>query len=148
MAQLISPASLSLGISLIGLLLLMFTKRQRAGKVFVSIGLFLMVLFSYSFIPNYLLRSLEGKYDPYYIQLSNKSFKAEGMQPVKFVVILGGGHISDPQLPITSQIGGESLVRLVEGVRIYNKYSPTTINIRRFIFRHFKCTNPSNKRTI
>jgi uncharacterized SAM-binding protein YcdF (DUF218 family) len=41
----------------------------------------------------------------------------------KFVVVLGGGHISDPKLPITSQISGESLVRLVEGIRIYKKYS-------------------------
>jgi uncharacterized SAM-binding protein YcdF (DUF218 family) len=123
LAQFMSPASLSLGISLIGLLLLVFTKRQRVGKVFVSIGLFLMLLFSYSVIPNYLLRPLEGKYDPYYIQLPNKSFESEGMQPVKFVVVLGGGHISDPKLPITSQIGEESLVRLIEGIRIYKKYS-------------------------
>lgn len=121
-AQLISPVSLMLGISLIGLLLLVFTKRQRAGKVLVSIGLFLMLLFSYSVMPNYLLRSLEGKYDPYHIQLSNKIFESESMHP-KFVVVLGGGHISDPKLPITSQIGGDSLVRLVEGIRIYQKYS-------------------------
>jgi uncharacterized SAM-binding protein YcdF (DUF218 family) len=122
LAQFMSPASLSLGISLIGLLLLVFTKRQRVGKVFVSIGLFLMLLFSYSVIPNYLLRPLEGKYDPYYIQLPNKSFESESMHP-KFVVVLGGGNISDPKLPVTSQIGGDSLVRLVEGIRIYQKYS-------------------------
>ena len=123
MLQLMSPVSLSLFISLIGLLLLLFTKRQRAGKVFVSIGLFLIVLFSYSVIPDYLLRSLEGKYSPYYIQHSNKSSVLEGRHPVKFVVVLGGGHISDPKLPITSQIGEESLVRLIEGIRIYKKYS-------------------------
>ena len=93
------------------------------GKVFVSIGLFLMLLFTYSVIPNYLLRSLESKYDPYYIQLSNKSLESESMQLVKFVVVLGGGHTSDPKLPITSQIGKESLVRLIEGIRIYKKYS-------------------------
>ena len=122
-AQLVSPASLSLGISLIGLLLLMFTKRQRAGKVFISIGLLLMLLFSYSIIPDYVLRSLEGKYDPYDIQLPNTSIESEGRHSVKFVVVLAGGHISDPKLPITSQIGGESLVRLVEGIRIYQKYS-------------------------
>jgi uncharacterized SAM-binding protein YcdF (DUF218 family) len=123
MAQLISPASLSLGISLIGLLLLLFTKRQGAGKVFVAIGLLLMVLFSYSFMPNYLLRPLEGKYGPYYIQLANNSYVSEGRHPVKFIVVLGAGHISDPKLPITSQIGRESLVRLVEGIRMYRKYS-------------------------
>lgn len=123
MAQFMSPASISLGISLIGWVLLVFTKRQRAGKVFVAIGLFLMMLFSYSIIPNALLRALEGKYDPYYIQLPNNSSESEGRQPVKFIVVLGGGHISDPKLPITSQIGEESLVRLIEGIRIYRKYS-------------------------
>ena len=122
-AQVVSPASLMLWISLIGLLLLLFTKRQKVGKVFVAIGLFLMLLFSYSVIPNYLLRPLEGKYDPYYIQLSNKSSVLESRHPVKFVVVLGGGHTSDPKLPITSQIGEESLVRLIEGIRIYKKYS-------------------------
>ncbi len=123
LSQLISTASLMLWASLIGLLLLLFTKKQRAGKAFVAIGLFLILLFGYSFIPNYLLRPLEGKYDPYYIQLSNNSYVSEGGHPVKFIVVLGGGHISDPKLPITSQIGEESLVRLIEGIRIYRKYS-------------------------
>ena len=122
-ALLISPVSLIIGISLIGLLLLFFTKRQRTGKIFVSIGLFLMLLFSYGAMPNYLLSSLEGKYDPYYGQRSNTSFESKGVQQMKFVVVLGGGNISDPELPVTSQIGGDSLVRLVEGIRIYQKYS-------------------------
>jgi uncharacterized SAM-binding protein YcdF (DUF218 family) len=123
LAECMSPASLSLGISLIGLLLLVFTKRQRAGKVFVAIGLFLMLLFGYSFMPNYLLRPLEGKYGSYYLQLSKNSSISEGRHSVKFIVVLGGGHISDPKLPITSQIGEVSLVRLIEGIRIYRKYS-------------------------
>ncbi|MCE5283531.1 MAG: YdcF family protein, partial [Deltaproteobacteria bacterium] len=35
------------------------------------------------------------------------------------VVVLGSGHVSDPDLPRTAQIGGSSLYRLVEGIRIY-----------------------------
>jgi uncharacterized SAM-binding protein YcdF (DUF218 family) len=123
LAECMAPASLSLGIALIGLFLLLFTKRQRGGKMFVSIGLFFILLFSYSIVPNYLLSSLEGKYDPYYIQLPNKNLESETMPPVRFVVVLGAGHISDQKLPITSQIGEESLVRLIEGIRIYKKYS-------------------------
>jgi uncharacterized SAM-binding protein YcdF (DUF218 family) len=34
-------------------------------------------------------------------------------------VVLGGGHTSDPKLPITSQLSNASLVRLVEGIRIH-----------------------------
>jgi len=38
------------------------------------------------------------------------------------VVVLGGGHTSDETLPVTSQINGSSLVRLIEGIRIYRKH--------------------------
>jgi uncharacterized SAM-binding protein YcdF (DUF218 family) len=82
-----------------------------------------MVLFGYSFMPNYLLRPLEGKYSPSYIQRSETSSVSEGRHPIQFIVVLGGGHISDPNLPITSQIGKESLVRLIEGIRMYRKHS-------------------------
>jgi uncharacterized SAM-binding protein YcdF (DUF218 family) len=40
---------------------------------------------------------------------------------VKWVVVLGGGHISDPKLPATGQIGATTLARLVEGIRIYHQ---------------------------
>jgi uncharacterized SAM-binding protein YcdF (DUF218 family) len=43
----------------------------------------------------------------------------ENIQNVKLIVVLGGGHVSDPKLPITSQISEPSLVRLVEGIRIH-----------------------------
>ena len=122
-SEIMSPVSLSLLMSLIGFFLLWFTKRQRSGKVFMSIGLLLILLFGYGIIPNYLLRPLERKYDPYCTQHSIKSSSFNAGHPVKFVLVLGGGHISDPQLPITGQIGEESLVRLVEGVRIYKNRS-------------------------
>jgi uncharacterized SAM-binding protein YcdF (DUF218 family) len=38
--------------------------------------------------------------------------------PIKFVVVLAGGHKSDPAIPVTSQLSGESMIRLVEGIRI------------------------------
>lgn len=39
------------------------------------------------------------------------------------MLVLGGGHISDAELPITSQINNISLVRLIEGIRIYRKHT-------------------------
>jgi uncharacterized SAM-binding protein YcdF (DUF218 family) len=39
----------------------------------------------------------------------------------KWVVVLGGGHISNPRLPVTSQITNSALSRLVEGIRLYKE---------------------------
>jgi len=116
------PVPLSILISLIGLLLLWFTKRQRVGKIFVSLGIFLMLLFSSMATSNHLLRPLENKYDSSNTQLENRVL-AENMGSIKFIVVLGGGHISDSKLPITSQIGEDTLVRLIEGIRLYQKYA-------------------------
>ncbi len=38
--------------------------------------------------------------------------------PPRFVVALGSGHVSDARLPATGQIGGPSLARLAEGIRL------------------------------
>jgi len=45
------------------------------------------------------------------------------VNPIKFIIVLGGGHVSDPKLPITSQITKNTLVRLVEGIRLYRKHT-------------------------
>jgi uncharacterized SAM-binding protein YcdF (DUF218 family) len=104
------------------LLLLWFTKKQRTGKIFVSLGVFSLLLFSYTAPSNQLLKPLERKYDMDTIQIENRVL-SENMGSIKFIVVLGGGHISDPNLPITSQIGEDTLVRLIEGIRLYRKYA-------------------------
>jgi uncharacterized SAM-binding protein YcdF (DUF218 family) len=116
------PVPLSISISVIGLLLLWFTKRQRVGKIFVSLGVFSLLIFSYTATSNQLLRPLENKYDRSNTQLESR-VPSENMGSIKFIVVLGGGHISDSNLPITSQIGEDTLVRLIEGIRLYRKYA-------------------------
>ncbi|MDP1761566.1 MAG: ElyC/SanA/YdcF family protein, partial [Deltaproteobacteria bacterium] len=37
----------------------------------------------------------------------------------KWIVVLGGGHVSDPRLPSNSQISAPTLGRVVEGVRLH-----------------------------
>ena len=46
---------------------------------------------------------------------------------VKWVVVLGGGHISDPKLPGTSQLSDSATVRVVEGVRLHKMIPGTKI---------------------
>jgi len=112
LSPLFFPLTLVLGILLLGLFLVSLTRRRRTGKIFVLIGVLLLGMLSYDGVSDRLLRPLEYQYPPL--------LSLENIQNVKWIVVLAGGHTSDPKLPITSQISGNSLVRLIEGIRIYN----------------------------
>ena len=118
----LNPLPLSLLLSFLGLYLLWFTTKQKVGKILVSVGLIILTLFSYSIITDKLLRPLERKYKSFKMNGSSLVSKAEDKSAIKFVVVLGGGHALDPELPLISQIGRSELVRLIEGIRIYRKY--------------------------
>lgn len=68
---------------------------------------------SYDGISGSILSPLEYKYPPI--------LDAQNIRTVKWIVVLGGGHTSDPKLPVTSQIGKASLSRLVEGIRLHRE---------------------------
>jgi uncharacterized SAM-binding protein YcdF (DUF218 family) len=112
-APLFSSVPFILGILLLGLFLIWLTRKQKTGKVVVLIGIIFLGTLSYDVVSNKLLRPLEYKYPPL-LSLQN-------IRNVKWIVVLGSGHTSDPKLPITSQISSASLVRLVEGIRIHNE---------------------------
>ena len=112
-APLFLPLPLCLTALLIGLYLLWFTRKQKVGKIIVTGGVVLLALFSYGLFTNSLLKSLESKFPPL-IDLREVS-------DVKWVVVLGRGHISDPRLPVTGQISNSGLARLVEGIRIHKR---------------------------
>ena len=40
---------------------------------------------------------------------------------VKWIVVLGGGNMSDPKIPVTSQLSEAAMVRLIEAVRLHNR---------------------------
>ncbi|HUV50914.1 MAG TPA: envelope biogenesis factor ElyC [Anaerolineae bacterium] len=112
-APLLFPLSIILEILILGIFLLWFTRRQKAGKVLVFIGALLLGLLSYSSMSDICLKPLEYKYPPV--------MDLHQFSDVKWIVVLGGGHNSDPKLPVTGQIGDSSLSRLLEGVRIHKK---------------------------
>ena len=110
-APLFFPLSIGLSVYLVGVVFLWFTRRPKAGKIFVSVAFAFLLFISYGIISDVPLTHLENKYPP----LTDLSDYAN----VKWVVVLGGGHTSDPKLPANSQISSPSLMRLVEGIRIY-----------------------------
>lgn len=111
------PVPLCLGVLLAGLIFLWCTKRQTTGKVIITIGVAILLLFSLSFFPNMCLRYLEHKHVSYIAS----QMKEDNFSDIKYVVVLAGGHILDPKIPVTSQFCYEGLVRLIEGIRLYKK---------------------------
>jgi uncharacterized SAM-binding protein YcdF (DUF218 family) len=107
------PLPLILGLLIAGLILLWFTKRQKLGKILAACGTAILMLLSFNSISKGLLKSLERRYPP--LNCSESSHGHAG--PIRGIVVLGGGHVSDEKLPITSQIGASSMSRLVEGIR-------------------------------
>lgn len=121
------PVMLGMLISFMGLFFLLATKKKRTGKIMVSAGLLLMLLLSYGFVSDSLIKPLEYRYKPYDIQLANELLKSQNQLPLKYVVVLGAGHVTDPSLPVTSQINDDSLVRLVEGIIIHRKHKASKL---------------------
>jgi len=115
-AALLTPLPLSLIAILLGLLLLWFTQKKRAGNTLILIGAASLTVFSLPPVSNSLLASLENQY-PGQIQhlITSKTH-------VKFIVVLGGGHVTDPAIPVTSQVNTATLARVTEGARLLKKF--------------------------
>ncbi len=118
----LSPLSFSILISFLGLFFLWFTTKQKTGKILVSVGVIVLTLFSYSIIADKLLRPLERQYDRFETNRLSIASGTENKSDIKYVVVLAGGHVSDPEIPLLSQINSNPLIRLIEGIRIYRKY--------------------------
>ncbi len=103
---------LALQIILLGLILFLFRK-TRSGLFFVFAGIVFLCAISIEPVADSLLRPLEQKYQP--LQHNTE------LKPA-YVVILGGGHFFDEELPPNIMLGSSSLSRLVEGLRIKNMY--------------------------
>lgn len=121
-SELFMPVPLCFLCAIAGLFLLWFTKRQRTGKILVTIGLFILVFFSFSLVPNYMLGSLERMHPIYNQGVTDEILKLENQFPLKYIVVLGGGHTWDANLPLMSQLSEHTLSRLVEGVSLHLKY--------------------------
>ena len=109
-AAFLTPMALCWEISFCGLILLWFTRKKKAAKVLLTIGLGLLYLLSFRPLSSAFLMPLENRY-PYY----------QGRDAVSYILVLGGGAVEDPRLPIVSQLSDPSLNRLVEGIGIYRR---------------------------
>jgi len=87
-----------------------FKNKNNFAKLSLSFSLFLYLLFGYPIFSNILVKSLEDKYPKY-----------DYSHHIKYIHVLGSGHNEDPLQPLSSQISGAGLKRIIEGVLIYKK---------------------------
>lgn len=113
------PVTMVLIILLLGLFLLILSRRKKTGKVFILIGILLLGTLSYEPFSERLLKPLEYMYPPLIHPVT--------MEDIRWIVVLGGGHTSDQRLSVTSQISDLSLFRLVEGIRLHRELPKTKL---------------------
>jgi len=115
-SHLFQPLSIVLVLLVSGLMLLWVTRKKNLGKIFLTLGTILLLLASYGFLADRLAASLENRYLPL--------LKVEDIQKakdIKWIVVLGGGNLPDPRLPLSSQLNPDALTRLLEGVRLHRQ---------------------------
>jgi uncharacterized SAM-binding protein YcdF (DUF218 family) len=113
LAPFLYPLPLVLSLLGLGLFFLWLTPWRRAGRLFVTLGGLLLAALSWGPLPDRLAGSLEDRYPPL--------TSLKGLQEIRWVAVLGGGHSSDPRLPVTGQVDDSTLVRLTEGIRIHRQ---------------------------
>ncbi len=103
---------------LLGIAFLVFGKKKRLGLLMALSATLLLYALSTPFVSSSLLRPLESLYPPLEISSSATAPSAIDLSRVRWIVVLGGGHVWDIQVPVTSRVSRETLVRLTEGIRI------------------------------
>lgn len=121
LASLFSPLSISLELVAFGLILLVFSRKQKTGKVFVALGMIVLLMCSLEGVSGRILRTLEAQYPPLSVPgIMRPAIMGTTEPAVKWIVVLAGGVVGDSTLPIQLQVSQHSRVRLMEGIRLHH----------------------------
>jgi uncharacterized SAM-binding protein YcdF (DUF218 family) len=115
------PLPLSLELLLLGIAVLWFTKRQRTGKVLVSLGAAFLCLCSSPLLITHAVTTWESTYRPLLAHTDESGRVIGDLPSVRWIVVLGGGVSRDTKLPANLQLGPRSLSRVIEGIRQYRR---------------------------
>ncbi len=111
-SSLLMPLPAMLIIGMIGLMLIMFTRNQKTGCFIVLFSFIGIFLISFQPVSSRLLMPLERQHSAF----------LPVDQPIDYVMVLGGGHVVDDDIPPTSELSRTGLMRLAEGIRIMRIY--------------------------
>ncbi|MFW7523120.1 envelope biogenesis factor ElyC [Vibrio ostreicida] len=111
-SSLLMPLPALLIIGLMGLMLIMFTRKQKSGCFIVLFSLVGIFLIAFQPVSSRLLMPLERQYSAF--------FPVD--EPINYVMVLGSGHVVDDEIPPTSELSRTGLMRLAEGIRVMRIY--------------------------
>ncbi len=111
----VEPYGMVLSLFVVGLFLL-FAKKAKFAKIFLGLACGSLFLFAYPPFSNALVKGLEEKYPKY-----------DYKQSVKYIHVLGSGHNTDDSQPLSSQISGAGVKRVLEGVIIHKQIEGSKI---------------------
>ncbi len=104
----LEPLGMVLTLAIVGMYYFYAKNESRAEKFFLS-SVFLLFLFSYPPFANYLVAGLENQYAKY-----------DYKQSAQYIHVLGNGHNTEKNQPLSSQLSNASMKRVVEGIIIHN----------------------------
>lgn len=111
-AVFLSPTPFISFILVLGVIFLWTRKASKIGPILVTTGVIGLGLFGFDPVTEYLLNQTEMEYPAF--KTTNKE--------VKYVVVLAGGITPYEGHPLSTQLGKETLIRLVEGIKIHRQY--------------------------
>ena len=105
-----------IGLLLIAVLILIWTKKQKMAKWCITLGTSLFILFAFDPFTEVLLNSFENKYPAFVTKAIPQGTK------IKYVVVLAGGYVpNSPLHPLTTELTRYTLGRVIEGIKIQNE---------------------------
>ncbi|MCX7934275.1 MAG: YdcF family protein, partial [Planctomycetota bacterium] len=114
--KIVAPLLFPLPICLLCLLaaaFLCWRGRVKSGRWLLAAGTAMLALMCFAGLPEAAVRSLELRYPPLTAPLP-----AAEAERIKWIVVLGGGVVSHPDLPALSRLTSQTRSRLLEGVRL------------------------------
>ncbi len=121
LAPLLFPLSVISILLLVGVVLLLLSRKLKAAKIFIVLGFFLFVACSNHWFADQVLGTLERQYSPILASDTLGKPLPDSLKSIKWVIVLGAGYDNDLRLPPTSRPSPSALARLAEGIRIYRK---------------------------
>jgi uncharacterized SAM-binding protein YcdF (DUF218 family) len=115
------PLPACLLIAFLGLFLLWRGRREMTGKILVTLGLVSLTVMSYLPVSRAIDDPLKKPFEAYMPERASV-LDPTAAREVKYVVVLAGGHAPDPSVPVTAWLTCHSLLRLLEGVRIFRQH--------------------------
>lgn len=122
--HLLFPLPLLCLLLLLGLFAL-WRRKRRAARVLLALAIGALLLLSYPPVPLAMITPLEQAYAP--IDAARLAALKTLPQPIRYIVVLGGGHADTPTLTPISRLSGATLARLAEGIRLSRQFPAATL---------------------